>query len=607
MSTIAIMVCFVPLFFITGMMGPYMAPMAVNVPLTVLFSTICALSHRSLAAHLLLRNRYAGNQADVEKTVSPFIRQLYGRIVSPFLSTRGARWGLLFCVITLFTGAIGLAAFGKVPLKLLPFDNKSEFQIVLDMPEGTPLAATDAVVRRFEAHLEAIPEVTTFTSFVGTASPMDFNGMVRHYYLRKGDNLADIRVNLVEKNRRKLKSHALVLRLRSDLEALARASGATMQIVEVPPGPPVLSTLVAEIYGGEDTPVATLRNGAEQVAALMAKEPFVTDIDVMGEASFSEIAFAIDREKAARHGVAVGRVLSALKTAVGGVVPATLHVASERQVLPIRLRLSRAERSELVTLFRIPVESRLQFRPPGRAGDGQTGGHARLALSQESRTGGLRDSRNGGKGAFEAVLGLMGRLEKASLPDGIRVVWTGEGEWKITLRVFRDMGIAFAFAMVGLYLLLAIQAKSFSMPLLIMMAIPLTLLGILPGFWGLNLLLADPVGGYANPVFFTATSMIGMIALGGIVIRNSLVLIEFIEKAIEDGMPEREAVLESGAIRLRPIVLTALTTAIGAWPITLDPVFSGLAWALIFGLVASTLFTLLVIPVAWYALYGNAG
>ena len=608
MSTIAIMVCFVPLFFITGMMGPYMAPMAVNVPLTVLFSTICALSIVPWLAHLLLRNRYAGNQADVEKTVSPFVRQLYGRIVSPFLSTRGARWGLLFCVITLFTGAIGLAAFGKVPLKLLPFDNKSEFQIVLDMPEGTPLAATDAVVRRFEAHLEAIPEVTTFTSFVGTASPMDFNGMVRHYYLRKGDNLADIRVNLVEKNRRKLKSHALVLRLRSDLEALARASGATMQIVEVPPGPPVLSTLVAEIYGGEDTPVATLRKGAEQVAALMAKEPFVTDIDVMGEASFSEIAFAIDREKAARHGVAVGRVLSALKTAVGGVVPATLHVASERQVLPIRLRLSRAERSELVTLFRIPVESRFGNSVP----------LGELVTVRQEGTRVSRFHKNlepvvyvtaemAGRAPAEAVLGLMGRLEKASLPDGIRVVWTGEGEWKITLRVFRDMGIAFAFAMVGIYLLLAIQAKSFSMPLLIMMAIPLTLLGILPGFWGLNLLLADPVGGYANPVFFTATSMIGMIALGGIVIRNSLVLIEFIEKAIEDGMPEREAVLESGAIRLRPIVLTALTTAIGAWPITLDPVFSGLAWALIFGLVASTLFTLLVIPVAWYALYGNVG
>ncbi|HEJ83850.1 MAG TPA: efflux RND transporter permease subunit [Desulfobacteraceae bacterium] len=607
MSTLCIIVSFVPLFFITGMMGPYMAPMAANVPLTVSFSTLCALTVVPWVSYLLLRRLGPKDQTGAETpsrdVTPPWIQKGYERVVGPFLDSPFKRFLLYGLICVLLLGSIGLALFRYVPMKMLPFDNKNEFQIVIDMPEGTPLEQTYRVVQDFEAYLRQVPEVTHFISYTGTASPMDFNGMVRHYYLREAGNLADIRVNLAEKERRKQQSHAMVLRLRNDLEDLAERHGAVIQLVEMPPGPPVIATVVAEIYGSPDQSYDDLIAGAGHVEGIMAQEPFVVSIDDTTETPRNRLDFVLDKEKASLHGISAATITRTLQVALSGGHPATVHRAGERQHLPVRLILPRDKRSSILSLTQIPVKT-----PDGKMIPlGELGAFVNVSEDQPIYHKNLERvvytfAEMAGRAPGEAVLDMQKRLRKDPLPEKLRAEWAGEGEWQITLRVFRDMGISYMAALMAIYTLLVIQMNSFFMPLLIMVAVPLTLIGIMPGFWLLNLLFAHPVGGFDNPVFFTATSMIGMIALGGIVIRNSLVLIEFVQGAMKEGTALKEAILQSGAIRLRPIALTAVTTALGAWPITLDPIFSGLAWALIFGLLASTVFTLVVVPVTFYAL-----
>ncbi|BBO69297.1 acriflavine resistance protein B [Desulfosarcina alkanivorans] len=607
MSTIAIILSFTPLFFITGMMGPYMGPMASNVPMTVIFSTLCALTIVPWMTYLLLKNHpvtAGAGSGGPQAATGTRIHRLYRAVVAPFLVSRTRRYGLLAAILILLIVPVGLAVFRLVPLKMLPFDNKNEFQIVVDMPEGTTLEATDAVVRQFERYLRTVPEVTSVVATVGDASPIDFNGLVRHYYLRKGPHLADLRVNLVGKNRRAQQSHAIVLRLRKDLERIAHENRADIKLVETPPGPPVMSTLVTEIYGDKDVSYGQLINGAAHIKTIMAAEPFVTDIDDSTEADRERIDFVVDKEKAALHGVSTRQIIETLRIALSGDTPATLHLPGERQTLRINTILPRQKRSGEVELSQVPVKGAAGAMIP--LAELVTPVH--IARQQPIYHKNLErvvfvTGEMAGRAPGEAVLDMIKRLRSDPMPRGTRAEWAGEGEWKITLRVFRDMGIAFAAALTGIYILLIVQTGSFFMPMLIMMAIPLTLIGAMPGFWLLNLVTGKTVGGFADPVFFTATGMIGMIALGGIVIRNSIVLIEFIQDAIKEGLPFDEAILQSGAIRMRPILLTAATTALGAWPITLDPIFSGLAWTLIFGLLASTVFTLVVIPVTYYALY----
>ncbi len=610
MSTLTIIVSFVPMFFITGMMGPYMEPMAVTVPLTVGFSTVAALSVVPWACHKLLRSRSplvcgirppdsaAGPQGPLARA--------YARTVGPFLARRWLRWALLLGVLALLGGCGLLVLTGRVPLKMLPYDDKDELLLTIDLPEGSTLERTDAVVRDVEAYLERVPEVTDFESYVGVPGPVDFNGLVRHYYLRRGPHLAEVRVNLLHKDERAAQSHEIALRIRDDLERIAAEDDALLSIVELPPGPPVLSTIVAEVHGPVGVPIETLRAAAELVAAQMRTERGVVDVDVMVEEPRPRLDFVLDQEKAALHGVDQGTVARTLTLALDGLTPAVVHAPGERQPLLVRLRLPRAARSGAAELARLPMRGAGgSLVPLGELGRFEERPEDRSIYHKNLEPIVWVIAETAGRPPAEAIFALQDHFAEHPLPGGTYVDWASEGEWEITIRVFRDLGLAFGAALLGIYVLLIIQTGSFLMPLLIMSAIPLTAIGILPGFWLLNALVDHPIGGYATPVFFTATAMIGMIALGGIVVRNSIVLIEFIEGALAEGRPLREAILESGAVRMRPILLTAATTAFGAWPITLDPIFSGLAWALIFGLVASTAFTLVVVPVTYYALYGR--
>lgn len=615
MSTLTIIVSFLPMFFITGMMGPYMAPMAANVPLTVAFSTLAAVTVVPWLAFKLMKHLATEPQANgaegadasgttKKKPKDPtpkWLLKMYRASLAPFLKNRLSAYLLVVATFALFLGASILPLFGKVPLKMLPFDNKNELQLIVDLPEGTSLERTDDVTRQFEDYLAQVPEVKDLESFVGTASPMDFNGMVRHTYLRQSPELADIRINLLHSSQRDMQSHAIAMRLRDDLQAIADDNGATIRLVETPPGPPVLATVVAEVRGDESTPYSELIAASHQLRALMAEERGLREADVMASEEHERVRYVLDRQQAAQHGVSEAQVTELVGTAIKGKRVATMREGFERQPLAINMRLPRAQRSGLDELSilgartadgtMVPLQGIGHFE---RVADDGVIYHKNLQPVV------YVTAEMVGRAPGEAVLAMQSALKEEPLPPNIEVEWAGEGEWEITLRVFRDMGLAYIAALLFIYLLLTVETKSLVMPLLVMMAIPLTAIGMMPGFWMLNELVAGDVNGYSDSVFFTATAMIGMIALGGIVVRNSLVLLQFIQNELAVGTTLREAIFASGAVRMRPILLTAGTTALGAWPITLDPIFSGLAWALIFGLLASTAFTLLVVPAVFW-------
>ncbi|MCE9612770.1 MAG: efflux RND transporter permease subunit [Lentisphaerae bacterium] len=605
LATLSVIVAFLPMFFITGMMGPYMRPMALNVPLAMLSSLIVSFAITPWVSSKLLKPSVladAGGEPDVR---SGRTYRLYARVMRPFIESR--RRAVMALVVTagLFVLAV-IMALTVVPLKMLPFDNKNELQLVLDLPEGTPLEATDAAARDVEDFLRTVPEVTDFTTYVGTASPMDFNGLVRHYYLRQAPNLAEVRLNLLHRDDRVMDSHAIGLRLRSDLAAIAARHGATLKLVEAPPGPPVLSTLVAEVTGQPHHSYAELIAAGARVRELMQAEKGVVDVDDTVEAAQTRRFFRVDRTKAAQHGISTEDVVQTLRIAVEGGAAGTVHAVGEQNELPILVRVPRAVRSDEAHLKTIAVKGRLgQLVQLGELGAFEDERVDQTIYHKNQERVVYVLSEMAGRGPAYAVFTIDKALKQKPLAPGIRVNWRGEGEWKITVDVFRDLGIAFAAALLAIYMLLVYETGSYALPGVIMLSIPLTMIGIMPGFWLLNLIVDRPVGGFANPVFFTATAMIGMIALAGIVVRNGIILIDFIQHAVARGVPLGDAILESGAVRFRPIFLTAGTTLLGAWPITLDPIFSGLAWSIIFGLFVSTAFTLVVIPVTYQLIYGG--
>lgn len=650
LATFAVVVSFLPMTFITGMMGPYMRPMALNVPVAMLMSMVVAFTVTPwLAYHALRRRAEAGTEGAAPPVEETGLYRFYERLLGRFLGDRRAAWELFGAMGLLFAGAALLVALRAVPLKMLPFDNKNELQVLVDAPEDFTLERTDATARRLAEVLRSAPEVRDFTIYTGLASPIDFNGMVRHYFLRRGPNVADIRVNLVGKRRREMQSHELALYLRRSLEEVAREAGVRIKLVEVPPGPPVLATLTAEVSAAPGVPYARIRAAARALEARLAQEPGVGDVDSTVEDEARRLLFVTDQEKAALSGVAATDIAETIELALSGRDVTQLHAPGEVNPLPVRLRLPRARRSGRTPLLALSVKGRpgiVKTREDGGVRDapipivrlGELGRFDAMAAEQAIYRKDLRRvayvyaepvgrapaevaadvaadlaagaaSVNGGDGDAaprplwrRTYLSSGGGL-RWSLPSGTRVDWLSEGELEITRDVFRDLGIAFAVALLGIYGILVVQTGSYAMPLILMISIPLTLIGIMPGFWLLSALSGEEVGGFANPTFFTATAMIGMIALAGIAVRNAILLIEFLHVGLRRGEDLREATLQAGAVRTRPILLTAGTAMLAAVPITLDPIFSGLAWALIFGLLVSTAFTLLVVPVAYYRVY----
>ena len=665
-ATLAVIVSFLPMFFITGMMGPYMQPMALNVPVTMMMSMLVAFTITPWMAYHVLKRVYGAGAAehaahaaheeqDLEALRQTRLYRFFYPLMAPLLHSRIVAWGFLLAVALLTVGAMGLAAVRSVPLKMLPFDNKNELLLVLDFDEGTTLERSDAAVREIEAYLAGVPEVSDYTSYAGVASPMDFNGLVRHYYLRQGDHVAEVRINLAGKKNRQLQSHAIGLRMRNELQAIVDRHQARMKLVETPPGPPVIAGIVAEVYGQLDHQYEELLATADTVRNRLAMEPGVVDVDDSREAPQRKLVFVTDKEKAALNGVSTDQIARTLRAVLAGEPVGAVRSGTERNPLQIELRLPVGRRSSTADLAKVQVKGETgQLVPLAELGTWETSRVDQMIYHKNLQRVAYVFAETAGRPPADVVVDVLAdRVSNAStvgrnkspqfrqsaadgkpigsgwiaeapprpvegrtflangsgirwgVPAGFVVDFAGEGEWKITLDVFRDLGLAFGAAMVAIYILLVAQTGSFAVPVVVMLAIPLTVLGVMPGFWLLNSLSAQDVGGFLDPVYFTATGMIGMIALAGIVTRDAIILVDFIHLSLAKGRTLFDAIMESRVVRLRPILLTASSAMLGAVPIIIDPIFSGLAWSLIFGLFASTLFTLFVIPVAYWLIYAN--
>ncbi|GAA5135414.1 efflux RND transporter permease subunit [Thalassotalea piscium] len=634
MSTFTIVLAFVPLAFITGMMGPYMAPMAFNVPMSVISSTFVAFLVTPWLASKIIKPKAL---SDVEGQHQGF-GEFYRRILTPLLDSKAKGKAVLWLLLALFIGAAMLPVMRLVPLKLLPFDNKNEVQIIVDMPESATLEQTAAMTKKVSNILQQLPEVKAIANYVGKSSPIDFNGMVRQYYLRQLPNMADMRVILVDKSARDHQSHGVVLRMR-ELLAPLNTNEIKLKVVEVPPGPPVMSTLVAELYGDEYTTYDQLRAAANTVEARLKLEPHVVEVDTTVGDEQQRLRFITDKNKAALSGVSTQDINQALAVANNGKTISFVHDESNATPLPIKLQLPIDERSTVNDLQRVAMKGQLgvvqqttpqgiDIAPQSLVALGELGYFEHQVNDKPIYHKDLKpvvyvtadiSGRTPGEIIADVSSDLNSDVSQTdwqyrtffnnggttswTLPENINLVWSGEGEWRITIRVFRDMGLAFAFALLAIYIVLRIQTKSAALSGIIMSAIPLTVIGIMPGFFLLNQFGEREIAGAPEPVLFTATAMIGMIALAGIVVRNSLILIEFITQAREAGEPIKEALIQAGSIRMRPVLLTAGTTLLGNLIITLDPVFSGLAIAIIFGIISSTLFTLLVVPIVYALIF----
>ncbi len=654
-ATLAVIVSFLPMFFITGMMGPYMRPMALNVPVTMLMSMVVAFTITPWLAYHVLRRKYSagGSSApeehghhdphDLDAVKQSRLYKVFYPLMAPLLHSRLVAWSFLLVMVLLTFGAMGLAAMRSVPLKMLPFDNKNELLLVLDFDRGTTLEHSDAAVRDFEAYLAGVPEVSDFTSYVGLASPMDFNGLVRHYYLRKGDDVAQIQINLAGKKNRRMQSHGIGLRMRNELQAIADRHRARMKLVETPPGPPVIASVVAEIYGQPDNRYEDLLLAADDVRARMAVEPGVVDVDYVREAPQRKLIFIPDKEKAALNGISPAQIVDTIQSLLQGGTVSLMRSETERNPLRIELRLPIDQRTSALDLSQVHVKGDTgQLVSLAELGDWEKTSVDQMIYHKNLQRVAYVFAETAGRPPADVVVDIMADRSRAvpegdhierigngwmsenaprpvadrsffsngsdiawNVPPGFTVNFSGEGEWKITLDVFRDLGLAFGAAMIAIYVLLVAQMGSFTVPIVVMLAIPLTILGVMPGFWLLNVVNARLVGGFLDPVYFTATGMIGMIALAGIVTRDSIILVDFIHLSLARGRSLFDAIMESRVVRLRPILLTASAAMLGAVPIIIDPIFSGLAWSLIFGLFASTVFTLFVIPVVYWLLYAN--
>ncbi len=604
LATFAVIAALLPMAFVTGLMGPYMSPIPINASMGMLISLGVAFIVTPWMAYKLLRNSHAVHECE-DQQQSARLYRFFSRFMGPFLhgkKGRGPRWLLLFGILALIGVSVALPVFKLVVLKMLPFDNKSEFQVVVDMPEGSTVEQTARVLSELGGYLATVPEVTDYQVYAGTAAPINFNGLVRQYYLRSGANVGDIQVNLTPKHERDRKSHEIALAVREPLAEIGRRLNANVKVVEVPPGPPVQAPLVAEIYGID---YEGQRRVAEDVRKVFENTADVVDVDSSVEAPAPRLVVHVDRTKAAILGVSQQAVTAALATALHGEDASYLHGDNVKYPTPIRLEFTVADKGDMARLLSIKLRSQsgalvaLSEVVSVEESERQYAIYHKDLLPVVFVTGDLAGNLDSPLyGMFDIFAQLSGMqvedgysLEQTLIntPDNpyrYSVKW--DGEWTVTYETFRDMGLAYSVGLLLIYLLVVAQFRSYLVPLIIMAPIPLTVIGVMPG----HALLGAQ---------FTATSMIGMIALAGIIVRNSILLVDFINQQLDEGMDLQEAVLRAGAVRAKPIILTGLAAMLGALFILDDPIFSGLAISLIFGILVSTVLTLVVIPVMYYA------
>lgn len=600
LATFTVIAALLPMAFVSGLMGPYMRPIPVGASAAMLFSLLVAFIVSPWLGYRVLKGASRGGG---EKD-SQGLYAAYSRLLRPFLEKRRRRYGALGAVVFLLLLAALLVPLRAVTVKMLPFDNKSELQIVIDMPEDATLEETARAARALGEHLRAVPEVAHFQTYVGTASPYNFNGLVRHYFLRSGANVADIQANFLSRHDRKEQSHDIAKRIRPGLQEIAARHRARIKIAEIPPGPPVLSTLVAEVYGPAESGRVEV---ARQIKEVFETTPGVVDVDWYVEDDRKKLVFEVDRTKAALSGVDAGSVAESLRTAVSGASAGLMHLDEAKEPVEIFLRMPYEERRDISALKSIGVPSASGALVPlselVRVRDGEadrTIYHKNL----KRVTYVTADVAGEAESPVYAILDMRSRISGIKTPEGRSIEqfsasqpWLEEGysmkwdgEWHITYEVFRDLGVAFAAVLVIIYVLVVAWFRSFVTPLVIMAPIPLTLVGILPGHWAFS-------------AFFTATSMIGFIALAGIIVRNSILLVDFIQAEEAGGADIKEAIVRAGAVRTRPILLTAAAVVAGSFVMLFDPIFQGLAISMMFGAVAATFLTLAAVPLLYYELF----
>jgi len=602
LATFTVIAAILPMAMVRGLMGPYMRPIPIGASAAIIFSLLVAFVITPWAAQKVMGRSHKEHNGEVENRTT----KLYRRFMGTLLARKKNQWLFLGFVLVLLIAAMSTVYFKFVVVKMLPFDNKNEFQIIVDMPEGTSLEKTAAATRALTANLNRVPEITDYETYIGTASPFNFNGLVRHYYTRQGENVADIQVNLTPKGERSSQSHEIAKRVRELLKPVAERYGMRMKVAEVPPGPPVLQTLVAEVYGPNYDRQIEL---ARQIRSMLEATSGVVDIDWYVEDLQPEMLFHFDRLKASMASVSIADAQKTVAFAISGSQAGLLHLPLEAEDVPIQLRLPLKDRSSIEALNRLHIVSTTgELVPLGELGHWEESVRERNIYHKNlmpvvyvtADVAGREES------PVYPILSMNKKIADIELPEGYqletytaqqpsdssRLAMKWDGEWHITYEVFRDLGLAFAAVLILIYILVVAWFQSFKTPLVIMAAIPFSLVGILPMHWAMG-------------AFFTATSMIGFIAGAGIVVRNSIILVDFIELRLSHGESLSQAVVDAGAVRFRPMMLTAAAVVVGAAVILFDPIFQGLAISLMAGEVASLLLSRMTVPVLFYIMRGR--
>ena len=603
LATLTVIASVLPMAFVSGLMGPYMSPMPIGASIAMILSLFVALTITPYLGYIFLREKEKkGKAAKEEKPLEKtLIYRLYSKFQAPMLESKRKQYIFLGVTTVLLLGSVSLFFTKTVTVKMLPFDNKNEMQVVIDMPEGTTLERTAVVAKEIGQFLSTQDKVVNYQNYVGTSAPITFNGLVRHYDLRSGSNVADIQVNLIDKKKRKEQSHDIAKDLRPHIQEIGEKFGANVKVVEVPPGPPVNSTIVAEVYGPNyDQQIAV----ADQLKTMLINTDDVVDVDWGIEADQIEYQFVIDKEKAMRYGVTPQQIVYTMNMALSNRPITHLYDEKANSQVGILLTLDEKEKSTIQDISQLKIASQqggvvsvgdlVEVKEGIRAKSISRKNQKRVVYVLADMAGKLESP-------VYPILGMKKRLKEIELPagytmdelyidqpqseDNFTVKW--DGEWQITMEVFRDLGIAFLGVLIIIYILIVSWFQDFKAPLVMMVSIPLSLIGIILGHWILG-------------AFFTATSFIGVIALAGIMVRNSVLLIDFVNLRTADGIPLKQAIIEAGAVRMTPILLTAGTVVIGAFVILFDPIFQGLAIALMGGSIASTVLTLLVVPLVYY-------